>query len=225
MKRSCSTVVGGRRRTDRRDLGTQRDRIEAETSEICMVPGNRRGLKAGNHTSRRCCCLIDGGHRLEFRSRTGGDQMFHPAGHVCRNRRTALVAGALLVNSQAGAGTACITCTQPSLSVRCEIRKSEAIEGLPFGQELLGKACAKVVKWSYSAHRCHAVRDTTCLDWPEKSFSLKEAKRALLGEAPPLPASEPQNPASQLPPDGSVLAPQNAFTTAWHKFIAFFTWH
>ncbi|MBN9289643.1 MAG: hypothetical protein J0H36_00625, partial [Hyphomicrobium denitrificans] len=131
----------------------------------------------------------------------------------------------LLVNSQAGAGTACTTCAQPSLNVGCEIRKSEAVEGLPFGEELLNKACAKVVKWSYSAHRCHAVRDTTCLDWPEKSFSLKEAKRALLGEAPPLPASEPQNPASQLPPDGSIQAPQNAVTTAWHKFIAFFTWH
>ncbi|MBN9290286.1 MAG: hypothetical protein J0H36_04010, partial [Hyphomicrobium denitrificans] len=63
--------------------------------------------------------------------------MFHPAGHVCRNRRIALVAGALLVNSQAGAGTACITCAQPSLNVRCEIRKSEAVEGLPFGEELL----------------------------------------------------------------------------------------
>lgn len=45
MERGCSTVVGVRRRTDHRDLGTQRDRIEAETSEICMVPGNRRGLR------------------------------------------------------------------------------------------------------------------------------------------------------------------------------------
>ena len=45
---------------------TQRDRIEAETLEICMVPGRRRGLAAGNHTIRRCGCLIDGGHRSEF---------------------------------------------------------------------------------------------------------------------------------------------------------------
>jgi len=151
--------------------------------------------------------------------------MFHPAEHVRRKRRIALVASSLIVNSQAGAGMVCVSCTQPSVSVRCEIRKSEAVEGFPFGDELLSKACAKVVKWSYGADRCRALKDTTCLNWPEKSFSLKEAKRALLGEAPPLSASEPQNLASQLPADGSVQTPQNAFTTAWHKFIAFFTWH
>ena len=151
--------------------------------------------------------------------------MFHPAGYVCRKHRIALVAGSLVVTSQAGAGTVCVTCTPPNLSVRCEIRKSEAVEGLPFGEELLNKACAKLIKSSYSAHGCHALKDTTCLNWPVKSFSLKEAKRAFLGETPALPTSELQNAESPLPPDASAQAPQNAVTVAWHKFIAFFTWH
>lgn len=150
--------------------------------------------------------------------------MFHPAGHVCRKRRIALVAGSLIVNSPAGAGTVCVTCAPPNLSIRCEIRKSEAVEGLPFGEELLNKACAKLIKLSYSAHGCHALKDTTCLNWPVKSFSLKEAKHAFLGEAPALPTSEQQNAASQLPPDAPAQASQNVLTVAWHKFVAFFTW-
>jgi hypothetical protein len=150
--------------------------------------------------------------------------MFHPAGHVCRKRRIALMAGSLVVTSQAGAGTVCVACAPPDLSIRCEIRKSEAVEGLPFGEELLNKACAKLIKLSYSAHGCHALKDTTCLNWPVKSFSLKEAKRAFLGETPALPTSEPQNAAPPLPPDAPAQASPNAFTVAWHKFVAFFTW-
>jgi hypothetical protein len=150
--------------------------------------------------------------------------MFQPAEHVCRKRRIALIAGSLVVTSQADAGTVCVACAPPDLSIRCEIRKSEAIEGLPFSEELLNKACAKLIKLSYSAHGCHALKDTTCLNWPVKSFSLKEAKRAFLGETPAVPTSEPQNTASQLPPDAPAQASPNAFTVAWHKFVALFTW-
>ncbi|WP_244437744.1 hypothetical protein [Hyphomicrobium denitrificans] len=119
-----------------------------------------------------------------------------------------------------------MTCTQPNLNVRCEIRKSEAVETLPFGAELLDAACVKVIKASYVAKGCHALKGTTCLNWPVKSFSLKEAKRAILGEAPVAPTFEQQHPPAQVPtPDASAQAPQNALVAVWQKFLAMITWH
>ena len=152
--------------------------------------------------------------------------MSGPAGRACLKYKISLVANLLLVNSQAGAGTACVTCTKPNLNIRCEIRKSDAIVALPFGPELLNRACIQAIKSSYGAYGCHVLKETPCLNWPVKSFSLKEAKRAVLGETLVAATSESQNPPSQAPPpESSAQAPQNALTTVWQKFLALIAWH
>ena len=156
--------------------------------------------------------------------------MLCAGGNAPRKYRILIVAGLLSMASQAGAETVCVTCSKPNLNIRCEIRKSRTIETLPFGSELLNKACVMTVKTSFGATGCRSLKETTCSNWPVKSFSLKEAKRAILGETPVASTSDsqkltPQVPAAVSPATNAAPTPYNTLSTAWQKFLAIFTWH
>jgi len=122
----------------------------------------------------------------------------------------------------------CVTCVKPVMNIQCEIRKSQSLEGLPFAEKLIGRACAKAVKASVGASGCHVAKDTVCPNWPLKSLSLKEAKRALLGETPPALTDDDQDPLAK-----AVAAPPaetkwslfvRPIANAWQKFLALIAW-
>jgi hypothetical protein len=93
---------------------------------------------------------------------------------------------------------------------------------------LIGKACVKAVKASFEASGCHVAKDTVCSNWPRKSFSLKEAKRALLGEAPPAPTADDQDPLAKVAAPSRAETKWSAFVRpiakAWQKFLAVIAW-
>lgn len=135
-----------------------------------------------------------------------------------------------VASSTVFAGSICVTCTKPLLNVRCEIRKSQSVEGLPFGAALLGRACVMAVKSSAGASGCHVAKDATCSSWPLKSFSLKEAKRAILGEKPAVSTADNQSTSAAT----AVTPPPPAETTwsafyrpiakAWQKVLTIIAW-
>ena len=135
-----------------------------------------------------------------------------------------------VASSMLFAGSVCVTCTKPLLDVRCEIRKSQSIEELPFGTELLGRACVMAVKSSAGASGCHVAKDTICLSWPLKSFSLKEAKRAILGEKPAVSTADSQSPSTETTVTSapSVETTWSAFyrpiAKAWQKILTIIAW-
>lgn len=122
----------------------------------------------------------------------------------------------------------CVACSKPVLNIQCEIRKSQSLAGLPYGDKLIGRACVKAVKATSGASGCHVAKETACPDWPRKSFSLKEAKQALLGETHPVPTVDDQDPlakAAAAPPaetKWSVLV--RPIANAWQKFLAVIAW-
>jgi len=136
--------------------------------------------------------------------------------------------GACLSNASniAVAEPVCVTCAKPVLNVQCEIRKSQSLDGLPFADKLTAKACVKAVKASSEASGCHVAKDTACPNWPLKSFSLREAKQALLGEMPPASAADDQDAkaaAAAAPTETKWSSFLSPLAHAWEKFLAV-TW-
>lgn len=134
-----------------------------------------------------------------------------------------------VASSMAFTGSVCVTCTKPLLNVRCEIRKSQSIVDLPFGPELLGRACVMAIKSSTGVSGCHIAKDKACPDWSLKSFSLKEAKRAILGETPAVSAVDGQDPNAQSaaaapPAETTWSALYRPIAKAWQKFLAMVSW-
>jgi hypothetical protein len=150
-------------------------------------------------------------------------------GKIMGRKRVLWLSACLSITSKmAIAESVCVTCAKPMLDVQCEIRKSQSLEGLPFVERLIGKACVKAVKASFEASGCHVAKDTVCPNWPLKSFSLKEAKRALLGETPPVPTADDQDPLAKAvaapPAETKWSALVRPITKAWQKFLAVITW-
>lgn len=135
-----------------------------------------------------------------------------------------------VASSMVFAGSVCVTCTKPLLNVQCEIRKSQSIEGLPFGAELLGRACVMAVKSSAGASGCHVAKDTICPSWPLKSFSLREAKRAILGEKPAVSTADSQSPSAETtvtsapPVETTWSAFYRPIAKAWQKILTIIAW-
>jgi hypothetical protein len=146
-------------------------------------------------------------------------------------RRSTLWLGAMpsIASTMAFAGPVCVKCAKPALNVRCEIRKSQSLEGLPFAEKLIGRACVKAVKASAGASACHVAKEAVCSNWPLKSFSLKEAKRAVLGETRAVSTVDDQD----LTAKGITAAPSaetkwphlvRPIVNTWQKFLAVIAW-
>jgi hypothetical protein len=122
----------------------------------------------------------------------------------------------------------CVTCAKPMQNVQCEIRKSQSLAGLPYGEKLIARACVKAVKASAGASGCHVANEIACPNWPRKSFSLKEAKQALLGETHPVPTADDQDPlakaAAAPPAETKWSALLRPIANAWQKFLAAIAW-
>jgi hypothetical protein len=150
-------------------------------------------------------------------------------GKIVGRKRVLWLSACLSITSKiAVAEPVCVICANPGLNVQCTIRKSQSLEGLPFAEKLIGRACVKAVKASFEASGCHVAKDTVCPNWPLKSFSLKEAKRALLGETPPAPTADGQDPLAKAvaapPAETKWSAFVRPITKAWQKFLAVITW-
>ena len=156
--------------------------------------------------------------------------MFGLAKIMGRQRTLWLGACLSTASTMAFAGPVCVTCAKPALNIRCEIRKSQSLEGLPFAEKLIGKACVKAVKASASASGCHVAKDAVCSNWPLKSFSLREAKRAVLGETRATSTVDDPNPsakaaAAAAPPAETKWSPfVRPIAKAWQKFLAIIAW-
>lgn len=158
-----------------------------------------------------------------------GATMFGLARIIRGQRMLWFAAGLSIASTKVLAGTVCVTCAKPVLNIQCEIRKSHSLEGLPFAEKLISRACVKAVKASASASGCHVAKDAVCSKWPLESYSLKEAKRALLGETRVASAVDDQKATSKetvaAPPTETKWPPLvRPIATAWQKFLAVITW-
>jgi len=140
-----------------------------------------------------------------------------------RSTRTCLVLLSLTAASDWGRGEPiCITCSAPRHDTRCEISNAQSIEELPFGPEVLGKACTLAIKANARTSGCRVLKNASCNDWPVTRISIRQAKQALLGRLP-----VPQDDAAPAPPkevqETSVWsAVYRPVTDAWSKFLALF---
>jgi hypothetical protein len=209
-----------------RAFGDTSGEIAAEMLENCMVrPSAASSLV--NYTDWRGNRPIGSppSRQLSFRGLRGA-AMFGLARIMRGQRKLWLGAGLSIASTTAFAGPVCVTCAKPGLNIQCEIRKSQSLEGLPFAEKLIAGACVKAVKASSGASACHVAKDAVCPNWPLRSFSLKEAKRALLGETRAAPkAQDPLAKAVADPPTETKWAPlYRPIATAWQKFLAIITW-
>lgn len=158
-----------------------------------------------------------------------GAPMFGLAKITARRSTLWLSASLSIASTMAVAMPVCVKCAKPKLNVRCEIRKSQSLEGLPFAEKLIDRACVKAVEASAGASQCHVAEGEKCSSWPLKSFSLKEAKRALIGETRAASAVDDQDPTAK-----SVAPAPPAETTwshlvrpianTWQKILAVIAW-
>jgi hypothetical protein len=134
----------------------------------------------------------------------------------------------IVLPSDLSAKIICVTCAPPTKAFRCEIGKSDAIESLPFGHQLLERACVKAIKATEVAAKCRAEIDALCNSAPTRNFSLKEAKRALTDDLDPAtghPATIAGNTAGAGATSESPSSAGNPLSVAWARFLAMFKWH
>jgi hypothetical protein len=122
----------------------------------------------------------------------------------------------------ASATPICVKCDRPTATFRCQISKSEMIETLSFGHRVLERTCLKALKVSLGLHECRIEDDSACIHAPLKEFTLKAARRILLGEPEHPIANSDGSPIAAVSPATISEPPGNPVWRAWQRFTALF---